>query len=264
MKNILVPIGESENGKSTLQYAIDFANEVNANIFVLKAFNVVAKAGRLANVDEVVERTNIQSLKNTIAQVDTKGVSIKSIAAKGGIIDTIQSVNDELGIDLVVIGPRPNDLGDDIFLGRTSGSIIKQTNIPVLVVPEGYAFKSINKVLTAIKSGVIKNKSSLAPLESIIEAFGAKMHLLQVKTVGFLPEDLEFFSDLAAITSSYNSSENATLFQGVLEHLNDRNPDLICVFRRKRGFFKKLWEQNTIKKVEFESRLPLLVLKGAE
>ncbi|WP_353777207.1 universal stress protein [Winogradskyella sp. 3972H.M.0a.05] len=264
MRNILVPIGASENGKSTLQYAIDFASTIEANVFVLKAFNVVNKAGHIGNVEEVIERTNTQSLKEVIEQVDTKDVDVKVIAAKGIVVDAIQSVNDELGIDLVVVGPRPNDHREELFLGRTSGSIIKQTEIPVLVVPEGYAFKSIERILTAIKSGVIKNKESIKPLEEIIDKFKAKMHLLQVKTTGFLQEDLEFFSDLAAITSSYNSSENATLFQGVLEHLNERNPDLICVFRRKRGFFKKLWEQNTIKKVEFESRLPLLVLKGAE
>ena len=264
MKNILVPIGASENGKNTLQYAIDFASEINANVFVLKAFNTVNKAGRIGNVDEVIARANTQSLKEVIAQVNTKDVDLKVIAAKGIVVDAITNVNDELGVDLVVIGPRPNDHRDDLFLGRTSGSIVKQTDIPVLVIPEGYTFRPITKILTAIKSGVIKNKLSIEPLEAIIENFKAKMHLLQVKTNEFLPEDLEFFSDLAAITSSYNSSENATLFQGVLEHLNERNPDIICVFRRKRGFFKKLWEQNTIKKVEFESRLPLLVLKGAE
>jgi len=264
MKNILVPIGASQNGKNTLQYAIDFASEIGANVFVLKAFNTINKAGHLANVDEVVERSNTQSLREVIEQVNTKDVEVKVIAAKGIVVDTILSVNDELGIDLVVIGPRPNDLGDELFLGRTSGSIIKQTEIPVLVVPEGYEFQPIKKVLTAIKSGIVKDSASLIPLETIIEKFEAKMHLLQIKTVDFLPEDLEFFSDLAALTSSYNSSENATLFQGVLEHLNDKNPDLICVFRRKRGFFQKLLEQNTIKKIEFESRLPLLVLKGAE
>ena len=133
-----------------------------------------------------------------------------------------------------------------------------------MIIPEGYVFKPIKKILTAIKSGVISKENALQPLELILEGFNAKMHLLQVKTQNFLPEDLEFFSELAAITSSYNSSENATLFQGVLEHLNKQNPDVLCVFRRKRGFFKKLLEQNVIKKVDFESRIPLLVLKGAE
>ena len=41
--------------------------------------------------------------------------------------------------------------------------------------------------------------------------------------------------------SSLKITENATTFQGVLEHFQSNNPDMLCVFRRKRGFFKKLW-----------------------
>jgi nucleotide-binding universal stress UspA family protein len=264
MKNILVPIGSSENAVSTLQYAIDFAEVINANVFVFRAFSLATRAGAIINVDEIVAREQMRHINEVVARIDKKNVSVKIVSIQGNVVESIESIDKELGVDLIIAGPRPNDLQEANFLGRTSGSIIKQTDIPVLIIPEGYVFKPIKKILTAIKSGVISKENALQPLELILEGFNAKMHLLQVKTQNFLPEDLEFYSELAAITSSYNSSENATLFQGVLEHLNKQNPDVLCVFRRKRGFFKKLLEQNVIKKVEFESRIPLLVLKGAE
>ncbi|WP_160130225.1 universal stress protein [Kordia antarctica] len=264
MKHILVPIGNSENAKNTLQYAIDFSEVINAKVFVFRAFKVLSKAGTILNVDEIVGRETANNVKEVVESVNLKGVDVSIISAKGNVIDSINSIDKELGIDLIIVGPRSNSIKEEVFLGNTTGSIIKQTDISVLVVPEGYVFKPIKKVLTAIKSGMIKRKEVLEPLEKILEAFGAKMRLLQIKTPKFLPEDLEFHSELAAITSAYKSSENATLFQGVLEHLNENNPDLICVFRRKRGFFKKLWEQNSIKKSDFESRLPLLILKETE
>ena len=60
MKNILVPIGSSENASSTLQYAIDFAKELNANVYVFRAYHVMSKAGTMVNVDEIIEReTNL-------------------------------------------------------------------------------------------------------------------------------------------------------------------------------------------------------------
>jgi nucleotide-binding universal stress UspA family protein len=264
MKNILVPIGESANATNTLQYAIDFAKAMGANVFVFRAFKVLSKAGTILNVDEIVGRETTSSVKEVVDNVDLKGVEVTIISAKGNVIDSINSINKELGVDLIILGPRSNSIKEEMFLGSTSGSIVKQTDIAALIVPEGYTFKPITKVLTAIKSGVIKRKEVLLPLEEILATFDAKMKLLQVKTPNFLPEDLEFHTELAAITSGYKSSENATLFQGVLEHLNENNPDLICVFKRKRGFFKKLWEQTSVKKVDFESRLPLLVLKGTE
>ncbi|RUA07857.1 MAG: universal stress protein, partial [Flavobacteriia bacterium] len=30
----------------------------------------------------------------------------------------------------------------------------------------------------------------------------------------------------------------------------------------RRGFFKKLWQNDKVKKIDFESKIPLLVLKG--
>ncbi|MBQ0788058.1 MAG: universal stress protein [Oceanihabitans sp.] len=264
MKNILVPIGSSSNAKYTLQYAIDFAQVMQANVFVFRSFSLAPKAGTIINIDSIVAREQVANVKEVVDQIDQKDVPIKIISAKGGVVDSIDAIHKELGIDLIIVGQRPNDLQESYFLGRTPGSIVKQTDIPVLIIPEAYAFAPIKKILTAIKSGVVSKKDALLPLEEILITFKAKMHLLQVKTQDFLPEDLEFYSELAALTSSYNSSENATLFQGVLEHLNKQNPDIICVFRRKRGFFQKLWEQNTIKKIDFESRVPLLVLKGAE
>ncbi len=264
MKNILVPIGDSANAKNTLQYAIDFAEVINAKVFVFRAFKVLSKAGTILNVDEIVSRETASYVKGIVDSVQLKNVEVSIISAKGDVIDSINSIDKELGIDLIIIGPRSMSIKEEVFLGSTSGRIVKQTDISVLVVPEGYGFKPIKKVLTAIKSGIIKRKKILEPLEEILKSFDAKMRLLQVKTPDFLPEDLEFHSELAAITSSYKSSENATLFQGVLEHLNAYSPDLICVFRRKRGFFQKLWEKNSVKKVDFESRLPLLVLKGTK
>jgi hypothetical protein len=83
-----------------------------------------------------------------------------------------------------------------------------------------------------------------------------------VKTPNYTAEDLRLHKDLKELQTTLTVTENATTYQGVLEHINAQNPDMLCVFRRKRGFFKKLWEKNTILKEEFYSNVPLLVLKG--
>lgn len=264
MKNILVPIGSSSNAKYTLQYAIDFAQVMQANVFVFRSFSLAPKAGTIINIDSIVAREQVANVKEVVDLIDQKDVTIKIISAKGGVVDSIDAIHKELGIDLIIVGQRPNDLQESYFLGRTPGSIVKQTDIPVLIIPEAYAFKSISKILTAVKSGIVSKRNAILPLQEVMQTFESAMHLLQVKTKDFAPEDAEINSDLKALMSSYSSTENGTLFQGVLEHLNKHNPDVICVFRRKRGFFKKLWEQNTIKKIDFESRVPLLVLKGAK
>lgn len=262
MKNILVPIGSSENSINTLQYAIDFANEVGADIFVLRAYNVQSKAGTIIDVNAILERESNLYMRAMINSVDRKGKDIQLISAKGNVVDSIASVHKEIGIDLIMMGPKSNSIREEVFLGATSGSVVKQSDIPVLIVPESYVFKPFNSVLTAFKSGVISKNDVLMPLQFVKNKFNPVINLLLVKTPGYVDEDLVIDEALNSLKSSLKITENATTFQGVLEHFQSNNPDMLCVFRRKRGFFKKLWEKNTILKKEFHCSVPLLVLNG--
>lgn len=264
MKNILVPIGSSDNSKNTLQYAIDFASEIDATVFVLRAYNVQSKAGTIINVDKILERESNLYLRSIINSVNRKGKDIKLISAKGNIIDSIASVQKELGIDLIIMGPRSNSIKEEVFLGSTTGSIVKHSNTPMLIVPEAYVFKPFNSVLTAFRTGIVNNKTALDPLKFIKNKFNPVINLLLVKTPKYTDEDLFLDPALESLKSSLTITENATTFQGVLEHFQSNHPDMLCVFRRKRGFFKKLWEKNTILKKEFYCNIPLLVLGGKQ
>jgi len=264
MKHILVPIGSSENASNTLQYAIDLAGEFDAKVFVFRAYKSISVTGTMMKIDEFMDRETKLYLKSLINSVDRKDVDIKIVAAKGETVESIRAINTELGIDLIVLGPKSNSIKDEVFLGATSGGIIKQTEIPVLVVPEGYVFKPFTKALAAFKSGVLRKEGMLTPLKSFIDKFGTKANLLLVKTPDYTEADLVIDPALKAIENTFAETENVTIFQGVLEHFQSNNPDLLCVFRRKRGFFQKLWEKNTVLNSEFHTTIPLLVLCGQQ
>ena len=262
MKNILVPIGFTESAKETLQYAIDFADKMNANIFVFRAYSAVSKAGTIINIDSIIARETNLYLRTMVESVNTKNVTVKLIAAKGSVVDSVESIDNEIGIDLVIVGTKSNSIKEELFLGRTAGSIVKQTDISVLAIPENYTFSPINSVLMAFKSGIVKSKTALKPLQFIVEKYTSKVNLLLVKTPSYKEEDLILHKDLEKMKSTLTITENATTFQGVLEHKQMHKPDMLCVFTRKRGFFKKLWEKNTVLKEEFSTAVPLLILKG--
>ncbi|TMM59119.1 universal stress protein [Maribacter algarum] len=260
MKHILVPIGTSNTGE-TLQYAVDFASEFSAQVFVMDVFSVSAKAGTLANISEKVEESSKERLREIIGKVDAKQVTIKIATYNGDIVDGLKEIDKELGIDLIIISPRSNAIEEELYLGHTTGGIIKKTDIPALIVPKGTVFTPFKTALTAFKSGVLKKKRILEPLLSIQKKFGTLVSLLLVKTPGYDSDDLKVHPALMDISEQLTITENATTYQGVLEHFQSHQPDLLCVFRRKRGFFKKLWEKNTILKSEFFVKIPVLMLR---
>lgn len=263
MKNILVPVGSSKNAQSHLQYAVDFAKAFGAKLYVVQIFNVYTKAGTMIKVDDILERESLAFLKSHVEKVDTKGVEVIVKTVKGKLVDTLELICQTADIDLILLEPRTNSIREEVYLGKTSGKIIKQTNIPALIVPETFKFKPIETILVALKSAIIKKEHVLVPLISIKNHFNSKIELLLVQTPFYNEGDFEVDKELATLMTHTTYSENATTFQGVLENYKDSNPDLLCVVRRKRGFFTKIWENNTILKKDFNSStLPVLVLSG--
>lgn len=263
MKNILVPVGSSKNAVSHLQYAVDFAKTFGAKLYVVQVYNVYTKAGTMIKIDHILERESYEFLNSHVSKVDKKGVEVVVKTFKGKLVDTLELVCESLEIDLIMIEPRTNSINEEVYLGKTSGKIIKQTNIPALIVPEGIKFKPIVYILMALKSAVLKKEEALIPLISIKNQFKSIVNLLMVKTIFYNEGDFDVNPMLASLITNTTESENATTFQGVLEHYKDNDPDLLCVVRRKRGFFIKLWEKNTILKKDFySSTLPVLVLSG--
>ncbi|MFI1770660.1 universal stress protein [Thalassobellus citreus] len=262
MKNILVPVGSSKNALSHLQYAVDFAEAFGAKLFIVQVYNVYTKAGTMIKVDHIIERESKEFLNNLVSKIDTKSVDVAVRVLKGKLIPTLELACKTANIDLILVEPRTNSIKDEVFLGKTSGKIIKQTQIPALIVPEGYVFRPIKSVLLALKSAIIKKENALDQLIDIKNNFDAVVNLLLVKTMYYNDGDFEVAETLNNIVSTRTQSENATTFQGALEHFQTHNPDLLCVVRRKRGFFTKKWEKNTILKKDFHSKRPVLVLRG--
>lgn len=260
MINILVPIGTSPDANETLQYAVDFAVDFSASVFVMEVFNVSAKAGSLANITEKIAKSSKERLKSIIAQVDSKNVEIKIATYNGELVDGIKQIDKKLGIDIIILAPRSNDIQEGLYLGRTSGKIIKRTDIPALLVPKGTQYKPYKSILTAFKSGVLKRNRILNPLLAFKKKHDSIVNLLLVKTPGYTDDDLKINTALMDLCSKLTITENSTTYLGVMEHFQAKHPDLLCVFRRSRGFFIKLWEKNTISKSEFHVPIPVLVL----
>ena len=263
MKNILVPIGSSFNALNTLQYAIDFAEAVEAKIYLVHIYSSPKISGNILKVDQIMERDSKEILKDHLKNVNRKNVEIITSTLKGySIIDTLKQLNRLLNIDLIIASPKNDGADEHIFLGKITGNIIKDTKVPVLIVPAETSFKPIKKILMTIKSGSIKSVSTLDLLIKIKNTFSSTINLLQVKTPKLDAQDLELNKTLEGLINQHIPTTNASVYQGVLEFMREEGPDLLCVIRRKRGFFKKLWENDRVKKIDFDSHIPLLVLKG--
>lgn len=264
MKNILVPLGSSSTGVDTLQYAIDLAAQTDANVYVISVFQEFSKVGGLSKVNTLLKEDSENRISKALKNVDFKGVSVIAHPIKGEVLEGVKRFNKHVPVDLMVLSPRSNSISEEVYLGKTTGRLVKGTDMPVLVVPDGAIFSAPKKIVVAFKNGVFSKKRMLEPLPQFISHFNTALALLHVKTPNSTPEMERVSGKLQKLQDSYTKTENATTYQGVLEHFQSHHPDMICVVRRKRGFFKKLWEKGTVLKKEFFTTKPLLILSAQE
>ena len=262
MKNILVPLGVSENAESTLTYAIELAVVTNATLYVMDSFNPSFHNAHLLNAKQAVGNNNTKRIKDLVQRVDNKKINIQIVRYEGDLLSAISSLDQKVQLDLILSGPMPNADNEAVFLGPTAGKLVKKTDIPVLIVPQGFVFVAPKKALFAFKRGRVKGDRSLAPIHFFQKTFATAINLLLVKVPGQERKDQQIDHEIVELSHKMTSTENGTVYQGVLEHFRTVEPDLLMVFARKRGFFAKLIETDVVLKKDFYTKTPLLVLKN--
>lgn len=251
MKNILVPIATREKGINNLTYAVNFASITQARVYVVSI-----------NSDGGAESV----LRDVLDAVPTmKNVQVVSKILSGDIFDGIQELSRSLKIDLMILSPKSVDISEKLYLGKVTGKIVKQSDVPLLIVPANFLFRKLDKVLMAFKNANYKNNDNFLMLEDFLNIFQSELHLLHVNTPDAPAEAKEISKGLLERSSKVTHTNNATVFQGVLEHYQSINPDLICLLRRrKQNMFEKIWQHDEVYKEEFYSTKPLLILKERE
>jgi len=264
MKNILVPVGSTKNGINNLKYAVNFASMNGGKVYLMSVYKDSLKIEDLAKVNEFWANEKDNQLKDVVKAVNTQGVEVIRQTTKGKPFDEIKKLAKKNDIDLIIVSPQSIEIDDKVYLGEITGKILKQTEIPLLIVPSGYLFRKFESILFAFKNGHFSRQAVLKPLVYIKEAFNAKVNLLHIITPQATEESRKIDQNLIDLKSNVTTTKNATSFQGVLEHFQSHNPDMLCVVRRKRGFFKNLLEKNIVLKRDFHTSKPLLVLSGKQ
>jgi len=263
MKNILVPIGSTNKGVNNLRYAINLAKmQGDTKVYVINLYKEFSKVGSLTKVNQLVIEDSEAQLQEVLNMVNTEGVDVIAKPVKGDAFEAISRISKQVAIDLIIVSPQSVSIKDEVYLGKVTGKIVKQTEIPLLIVPEEYLFRKFETILLALKKGSFQKENVLDPLKQMVSLFNAKLNYLHVVTPESTSEDEIIDPALKNMASTITTTHNATVFQGVLEHFQSHNPDMLCVVRRQRGFFKKLWEKNEVLKKEFHTSKPLLVLSG--
>lgn len=155
MKKILVPTDFSCNANNAIRYAMEMARALDARIVLFHAYIGVNEKENLLPVPEplkmVAQRAN-RKIKQKAAEIEKQlprrvdtFLSATPNAPEQEITDSIASQK----ADMVIMGSR----GTSSFMERVLGSIttylLRKSKVPVIVVPQNYRYKHLEKIAVA-------------------------------------------------------------------------------------------------------------------
>jgi nucleotide-binding universal stress UspA family protein len=262
MNHIVVPVDLSNNSKEALRYAAHIADAAKVGITVVFGYSLLEKAIRYTTKKGEVDKDPDKWIQKRINKIHKArpDITIDYKIIKGDIVDSIRRQVDITNADLVIMGCQGKDENAETFLGSTAGSIVKATNIPVLLIPPRNKFHGIRKVVFAVKNTSVRFMGTLEPIIDIKQIFKPHIQLLHL---GEEPDPIpdQSFS-IVQLINDITRYGNDNFNESINEYLDQHHADLLVVIRRKRGFLEKTLGPTRTPADKFNVDIPVMVLIG--
>ncbi len=272
--NFIVPTDFSINAKIAAKYAMLLAQATNAHIRLLHITEPPLigtdklEAGYKEKVSLAKEEAAIQ-LEKLCSELNEESISINCdyiirVAEMSSEVIVSAALNNKA--DFIFMGTRGAGAVKKLVLGSNTASVIEDSQIPVIVIPEKVSLKSPKKIVFASEFRD-SDVNAVKQLSIIAASFDAEILILHI-VENMVEEKAEFpiinfFSaQVQKVTSypkiSYRIFKSESIEKGIELFIDSVAADMIALSTRNRNPIEKLFSKSLTKELSFHSKIPLL------
>lgn len=276
MKTILYATDYSESSRKALKYANELSKKNGSQIISLHVYEIPtifdspARYTNFEDIDRDVEtnhRNNQHEFSKSCLGKDYSK-RIKQFIAKEGKspAKVILEMAEEYNADLIVIGTKGKSKAQRLIMGSTAIETIKKATSPVLTVPEESNYRPINKIVFASDFKEIEIKALNSLVEEIAQLFNAEIKVAHVSNGReyAIDEKVNWFKQLIKNHVDYDKIgfkllKSNDVNKKLNEYIMQGETDMIAMLESEKDrLFDKLLNNNLLKKMEFQTTIPLL------
>jgi nucleotide-binding universal stress UspA family protein len=272
MKTILIATDFSKASRSASLYGWQLGMAMKANVILFTAYPVSHPIGAL-NVKVPPFDPRMQAEKKLVDESDLivngDGSQMDIICEEGVAHDMILTIAAEKGADLIIMGMNGSGRNFKKLLGSTTTSLIKDSKIPVLVVPEEATFTALKHIVYA--SGVFMD-ITIGPIDQIgwlTNFFNSKLFVVRVVKDSYeevresvnTPQNLR--KELKKLATTFDFPVNTNITYGLNDFIKEQSIDLLVMSPHKHEWFDRIFQRNETMDMIFHSHIPLLVIPDA-
>lgn len=271
MKKILIPIDFSKNSLRAMEYGLQLAEDFGSSVTLFNASersqpgNLMAATSKILEEEAQIEMRNISSDAQSFAPT----VEIQQQVVRGQSVDTIIETAKKDNYDLIIMGTKGASGLKEVFIGSIANKVITQSEVPVIIVPVGCTYRSLQTVVLSLSDDLIKDSNVIAPLANLVKKTGAKLEVYhfgrEEEKAGGITENLDILDKVmdCNITYAYDTDKK-NINVRIRDFAQEKQAGLICLIRRKRNFWATLFGKSVTSNQTFHSNLPLLILQNEQ
>lgn len=274
MKNVLIPVDFSDISLNAIDYAEAFFKNIPVNFYLLGVY-ISSKSTLLSNehnesflskMDDDVS-ININLLAEKYNNKSDFKHNYYSLTIADSLINSVKQVVIKKDISLIVSGTKGATGFKETFIGSNTLEIINSVDdCPILVVPRAYKFKGIHQIIFSTNYKRRFNTEELKGLIKIAVIHKSLIEVVQLTSDDFLTDiqkrnklELQgYFEDFEFSVQKLDWEDSETTT--IQNHIHITDSELLTLVNHKYNFFNRLTEENVIKKVSFQSPIPILIL----
>jgi len=270
MKTIIVPTDFSALSNNAADYAIGLAKETGSSVLLFHAYQVPVSMTDvpivLVSVEDLQKNaeTRVADSKRSLEQSGGSNIKIYTETRLGDTVDELQSLCDKIKPFAVVMGTKGETGMERVFFGSTTLTTIKHLSWPVIIIPPGKKYSSINKIGFACDFRQVVNTTPTHLIKNFVKEFNAELHVLNVdyKNSHFradIPEEsLLLHTMLEELNPVYDFIEEENVETGIEKFARKNNLDLVITIPKKHKLLEGLFRKSHTKDLVFHSRLPIM------
>jgi len=142
MKKIIVPIDFSDNSEYILTKSLEYLHKEDFEIILIHVASsdigfIIGEIGfqYLPELENTVLKNEAKYLTDLSENLNTKNITNKSILLQGDPAFEILKYASENEAHLIIMGSHGRGTFYDAFIGSVSKSVLKNSKIPVLLIP---------------------------------------------------------------------------------------------------------------------------------
>jgi nucleotide-binding universal stress UspA family protein len=273
MKRILCPTDFSEAAANAVEYAAELAQKMSAGITLINVrmlSDLTPEEQILYKKDRDVQTSRdrleeLSEMVNKSFKVPCGFMVETSVRSLSGVIGS-----NALGYDLIVMGTKGTSSIGQLLFGTNTYNVIREANVPVLLVPEGCRYQEVKLIVFAFDYWRT-NQLPLSKLIELVRILHSEILILEVmeesksqKIEKQLEEDQKQIKQLYAdenVSIRFDTIHTSDLSTSINNYILRNQAGLLALCAIRHSLIETLFHKSVIEDISGMASYPVFIFQ---